>query len=254
MSEFRSNKKFTGDEKDEIIAYAMKHGLGSVKVKFNVWPETVRYWMNPEIRERAKTSQKQRHQNKKTAPEYIEKRNTYRQYRQESGLAREKWLKWHSTLSEEEIKRREKAIKQHRLDNIEHYKARAKERYLKDKEAGLHRKRYNEDPLHKMRCNIREHVRQALKYSNIAKSHPSIKYLGCTIEEFKTYIESKFVPGMNWGNHARGEDCWHLDHIKPLAYLKDIADLDTLKEICHYTNYQPLWERDNLAKQDKYEE
>jgi hypothetical protein len=104
-----------------------------------------------------------------------------------------------------------------------------------------------------MRCNIREHVRQAVKYSNVSKSHPSIEYLGCTIEEFKLHIEKQFKEGMSWENHSRGEDCWHLDHIKPLAQLKDINDEALLREVCHYTNYQPLWEKDNLAKQDKYE-
>ena len=79
-------------------------------------------------------------------------------------------------------------------------------------------------------------------------------YLGCSIEEFKAHIERQFRDGMTWDNHSRGEKCWHLDHIKPLASLKDITDTETLKEICHYTNYQPLWEKENLAKQDKYED
>lgn len=255
MTEFRKNKKFTKEEKEEIISHAKENGLTSVKTKFNVWPETVRYWMmSSEDKKHLSKSGKERYKNKKKDPEYNKRCIEYRQYRQESGIARAKWIEWRNTLSDEEIRLRIASIKQHRLDNIKHYKKKARERYLKEKEAGLHRKKYNEDPLHKLKCNIREHVRQAVKYSNVAKEHPSIKYLGCSVEEFKAHIESQFVEGMSWDNHSRGEECWHLDHIKPLATLKDISDIDALKEICHYTNYQPLWEKDNLTKQDKYEE
>lgn len=254
MSEFRKNKKFTDEEKKVIIDYAEKNGIMSVKDKFNVWPETVKYWMDPNLRLKYKEKQATRHKIKKDDEDYTSKRSKYQEYRQQTGKAREQWLKWQSTLSAEEINTRKQSIKQHRLDNIDHYKNKAKERYLRDKEKGLYRKRYNEDPLYKMKCNIREHVRQAIKYSNLTKDHPSIKYLGCTIEEFKTHIESQFVEGMSWDNHSRGENCWHLDHIKPLASLKDITDIEALKAVCHYTNYQPLWEKDNLSKQDKYEE
>lgn len=254
MNEFRKNKKFTEEEKTIIIEYAIEHGITKVKEKFNVWPETVRYWMDPNLRQKYKEKQTKRHEVKKEDISYITKRNDYRKYRQETGVAREKWLEWRSTLSDEDIEKRIQSIKQHRLDNLDHYKNKARERYIRDKESGINRKKYNENPLHKLKCNIREHIRQAIKYSNIIKDHPSIKYLGCTVEEFKTYIESQFTEGMTWDNHSRGEDCWHLDHIKPLATLKDIADIATIKEVCHYTNYQPLWEKDNLSKSDKYEE
>lgn len=253
MEEFRKNKKLSQEEKDEIIEYAKQHGVTSVKEKFGVWPETVRYWMRPDLRDKVKESQKRRHNAKKEDKAYKNRRDAYREMRQKTGLARQKHKEWRESLSEEEIQRRVNSIKQHRIENIERYKKKAKQRYLKEKEQGLHRKKYNEDPVHKMKCNIREHVRQAIKYSNISKSHPSIRYLGCSIEEFKKYIEDKFQEGMTWENHSRGEGCWHLDHIRPLAHLKDVTDVHLLKQICHYTNYQPLWEKDNLSKQDKYE-
>lgn len=242
--EFRKNKKFTEEERLEIINYAKENGIWSVKAKFNVWPETVRYWINPDLREKVKATKRKKD---------VERDKAYRLHRKTSGISRETHLQWHSNLLPEEKLRQKNIAKQHRLDNIEHYKQKARERYLKDKESGKHREKYNTDPVHKLRCNIREHVRQAVKYSNVSKTHPSIIYLGCTIDEFRSYIESQFREGMSWDNHSRGEDCWHLDHIKPLAMLKYISDLEALKEICHYTNYQPLWEKENLQKQDKYE-
>lgn len=253
MSEFRKNKKLTVDEKEIIIKYARENGLSSVKQKFNVWPETVRYWMNPKLREDIKTKQLKRHKEIKKSEEYIQRQKEYRATRSELGITSKKWREWYDNLDEHSRQLYKDNIKQHRLKNIDRYKKRSKEKYIENKISGVSRQRYNNDPIYKMKCNIREHVRQAIKYSNISKKHPSIKYLGCSVEEFKTYIESKFVDGMTWNNHSRGEDCWHLDHIRPLAHLKDITDDETLKKICYYTNYQPLWEKDNLSKQDKYE-
>lgn len=246
MSTFRKNKKFTDEEKQEIILYAKEHGMPAAREKFNVWPETVRYWINPKVKEN-KTRVV-------TTPEQKQRHKEYREYRSREGISQQYWQDWYNTLSDEERQYQSERTKTHRKNNIEQYRKKARENYLKHKESGHHRRRYNEDPLHKLKCNIREHVRQAIKYSNVSKEHPSIVYLGCTIEEFKQHIEKQFVEGMSWDNHSRGEQCWHLDHIKPLASLTDITDTNKLKEICHYTNYQPLWERDNLSKQDKYEE
>lgn len=249
-----SNRKiWTDEERSNIIEYAKVHGIWSVKAKFGIWPETVRYWMDPDLRASRSESGKLKHIKLKGTEQYEARRKESRLKRKLTGKSREYWLEWWNSLTPEEQEIRKENTRQHRLDNLDHYKRKSKERYLKDKQSGKHRKRYNNDPIHKLRCNIREHIRQAIKYSNLSKDHPSIKYLGCTIDEFKQHIESQFRDGMNWDNHSRGEAAWHLDHIKPLSLLKDISDIDTLKEICHYTNYQPLWEKENLQKQDKYE-
>ena len=69
--------------------------------------------------------------------------------------------------------------------------------------------------------------------------------LGCTVLEFRNYIESKFIDGMNWKNQGK----WHLDHIKPLALG---TNEEEVIELNHYTNFQPLWAIDNLRKGSKY--
>ena len=48
---------------------------------------------------------------------------------------------------------------------------------------------------------------------------------------------------MTWEN--RGLKGWHLDHIIPLSSAKNEEEL---RELCHYTNIQPLWWDDNLRK------
>jgi hypothetical protein len=77
------------------------------------------------------------------------------------------------------------------------------------------------------------------------KSGSAVSDLGCSISEFKSYLESKFQPGMTWDNY--GLYGWHIDHIKPLSNF-DLRDRKQLLEACHYTNLQPLWAKDNLSK------
>jgi hypothetical protein len=75
------------------------------------------------------------------------------------------------------------------------------------------------------------------------------EYLGCSIDELKKHLESKFQPGMTWDNYGfRG---WHIDHIIPLSKV-DISTIQGIKEACNYNNLQPLWWRDNIVKGNKY--
>lgn len=98
----------------------------------------------------------------------------------------------------------------------------------------------------KLRHNLRGRLKLAIK--NNFKAGSAINDLGCSIEELKQYLESKFSPGMNWDNWKY--DGWHIDHIKPLASF-DLTDRQQFLEACHYTNLQPLWAKDNIIKSDK---
>jgi hypothetical protein len=93
---------------------------------------------------------------------------------------------------------------------------------------------------------LRNRIRNALKGNY--KSGSAIKDLGCSIEYLKNYLESKFQEGMSWENWAH--DGWHIDHIKPLASF-DLSDRIQFLQACNYTNLQPLWAKDNIAKSDK---
>lgn len=80
------------------------------------------------------------------------------------------------------------------------------------------------------------------------KRRKAIEKLGCTIPEFKTYIESKFLDGMNWQNWKR--DGWHIDHIKPLSKF-DLTKEMELEKAVHFSNMQPMWAIDNIIKGSK---
>jgi len=79
------------------------------------------------------------------------------------------------------------------------------------------------------------------------KTGSAVRDLGCSIDELKMHLESKFQSGMSWDNWSF--DGWHIDHIKPLASF-DLSDRAQLLLACHYTNLQPLWAIDNLSKGD----
>jgi hypothetical protein len=48
---------------------------------------------------------------------------------------------------------------------------------------------------------------------------------------------------MSWNNYGK----WHLDHIKPCASF-DLSKKQEQKICFHYSNFQPLWAKDNLIK------
>ena len=71
----------------------------------------------------------------------------------------------------------------------------------------------------------------------------AIRNLGCSVEELKEYLQSKFSKGMDWENYGK----WHIDHIKPLSKF-NLSDQNQVAVACHYTNLQPLWATENFRK------
>lgn len=135
-----------------------------------------------------------------------------------------------------------------REKNKERKKETWKDWYKRNKERvfGYRRTRYATDICYRLTTVLRTRLYKAVK--NGYKTGSAVRDLGCTIEEFKVYIEEQFTEGMSWDNHGK----WHLDHIKPFAVF-DLAIREQLLEACHYTNYQPLWAKDNMSKGAKYD-
>lgn len=93
---------------------------------------------------------------------------------------------------------------------------------------------------------VRMRLRDALNRSHVYKSQKTLDLLGCSAIFLKSYLESKFLPGMSW--ERRHEI--HIDHIKPCDSF-DLTDPGQLKACFHYTNLQPLWAKDNQRKSNK---
>ena len=92
--------------------------------------------------------------------------------------------------------------------------------------------------------NLRCSCNRAFK--NLFKDIKTKDILGCSFEDAKKHIESLWLEGMSWENY--GLYGWHIDHKIPLASTKDKKEMEKL---CHYTNLQPLWAKDNLSKGKK---
>ena len=91
---------------------------------------------------------------------------------------------------------------------------------------------------------LRNRTYIAFKNNGYSKTSKTQEILGVDWEIAKQHIERQFTKGMNWNNYGE----WHIDHIIPLA---SASTSERLKELCHYTNLQPLWAEDNLIKSDK---
>lgn len=52
---------------------------------------------------------------------------------------------------------------------------------------------------------------------------------------------------MTWQNQG---SYWYMDHIKPVSLATNEKELI---ELNHYTNFQPLFWKDNLSKSNKYD-
>lgn len=108
-----------------------------------------------------------------------------------------------------------------------------------------HHKRKLVDPGYRIRFHLSNRIRDALKGRR--KSVFAMTLLGCSMLDFRIYLESKWEPGMTWENY--GSD-WHIDHIMPCAIF-DLTKLEHQKRCFHFSNMQPLWAKDNLEKNDK---
>jgi len=104
------------------------------------------------------------------------------------------------------------------------------------------KKKCNEDPIFRFKYNIREVIRRSLKRQNFKKNSTTQQILGCTLNEFKQYIESQFEPWMNWENRGKRivttqNTSWDIDHIIPISSAKTEEEIIKLS---HYTNLRPL--------------
>jgi hypothetical protein len=121
-------------------------------------------------------------------------------------------------------------------------KARMKRR---DKFNKYIRDRLKTDINFKLRKTIRARIRLALK--NDKKRSKTLKLLGVNnIITAKKHLEKLFKPRMTWKNHGK----WHIDHIIPCSSF-DLTKASEQRECFHYTNLQPLWASENLAKGSK---
>lgn len=97
----------------------------------------------------------------------------------------------------------------------------------------------------KLSHNLRVRINCAIKKN--MKWKKSKEILGCDMETFKSYLQSKFKDGMTWENYG---SYWHIDHIKPCSSY-DLSIKEEQEKCFHYSNLQPLTAVENYIKSDK---
>ena len=136
---------------------------------------------------------------------------------------------------------------QNRLKNIEYqkqYREQNKEDIKEHKKLYMRERR--KDPTYKIKSNLSANLYQALKKNGYTKNSQLFIALGCTYQEFKTYIESKFDNWMSWDNYGlydgKCNTGWDIDHIIPTS---TGTNKDSIYKLYHYTNLQPLCSKIN---------
>ena len=102
------------------------------------------------------------------------------------------------------------------------------------------------DELFRLKTNVRNLILNSFYNMGYQKNSKTEDILGCSFEEFKSYLESKFEEWMDWNNRGlyNGEMNygWDIDHIIPLS---EATTIDELMKLSHYTNLQPLCSKIN---------
>lgn len=102
------------------------------------------------------------------------------------------------------------------------------------------------EPLYRLTGNIRTLINKSIKRGGYTKKSRTFEILGCSFEEFKNHLESKFESWMTWDNYGlyNGElnYGWDIDHIIPVSSSENEEGVIALN---HYTNLQPLCSKIN---------
>ena len=172
-------------------------------------------------------NEKRKLRNKKYYEKTKDKRNV--EYQENKEIIIEK-NKEYRELNKDKIKEQKKEYRQRKKTELNNYQ----------------KIRRQTNPLFRLSQNIRERVRDSFKTKGKIKRSKTELILGCSFEEFKQHIESKFELWMNWDNYGlyNGElnYGWDIDHIIPLKIA--ITEDDVIK-LNHYTNLQPLCSKIN---------
>ena len=202
---------------------------------------------------------------KPLTPEQLEARKIYMKKWKAKNL--EKLAEWHREYRRLNPEKNKVNTKKYRESNPEKAKASAKKykdknsekikeariKY-KDRKNELQRENRKNNPLFKLKCIIRSGMIKGFKRINTKRVGKIEGIIGCTFNELRMYIESKFESWMTWDNHGKYNGDfnygWDIDHIIPMVSAKTEEEIIKLS---HFTNLQPLCSKINRdIKKDKF--
>lgn len=185
------------------------------------------------INEATKASPKTKEYFEKNKKDIYRKHKEYRQQRD----AKDRNQKKHKEWIEKNRDKIRVSEKRWRNENRNHYLKRISKYRIE---------RRKNDLSFRIASTLRARISFELKNQKNRKRTKEL--LGCSMIEFRAHLESKFKSGMTWSNY--GKKGWHIDHITPVSKF-DLSKTEEQLRCFHYTNMQPLWEKDNLSKSNK---
>jgi hypothetical protein len=103
----------------------------------------------------------------------------------------------------------------------------------------------------KLYTTVSSYICAYVKKAGAVKQANTIKLLGCTVEEYKEYLESRFESWMSWDNFGKiskkGPQRWNIDHIIPTSHF-DLRDPIQQMQAFHYKNTRPFEARRNISE------
>ena len=132
--------------------------------------------------------------------------------------------------------------KRYRIENIEKIKE-----YIELNKPHINknlRTRRVKDLDFRIRENLHNRLRTAL-IRGVGKSTIH-EVAGCSLDKLREHFEDQFKDGMSWDNYGK----WTIDYIIPRSAF-DLTDPIQQKTCFHYSNLQPLWDRENRLKGSK---
>jgi hypothetical protein len=169
-------------------------------------------------------------------------------YRKENSEELKAWRKEYRLKNLDRIKEYMDIYREENKDSIKEYNKNYKDdnkEVLMKKALEYYHKRRKEDPLFRLKVQVRNVVRNSFNRKGTVKRRKTEELLGCSIDDFANHLLKSFFD--NYGYEWDGVEEVHIDHIVPLA------TADTEEEViklCHYTNLQLLKAKDNLEKRD----
>jgi hypothetical protein len=120
------------------------------------------------------------------------------------------------------------------------------------------RDKWSREPAFKLKHIIHHQIKQGLKRL-LKRKRKGVKtkynkYLGCSIDDLKLYLERRFEDGMTWENHTNDEGIkgWHIHHIRPRASFNLSREVE-LKECFNFKNLTPKWGQENVMESSFWE-
>ena len=256
----RKKKEYYKNNKEKFKDYR-KNNKERIKKQRKEYHEKHKEKLNKQSKE---YREKNKEGIKKQRKEYLENnkqkvKKQSKEYREKNKEGIKKQRKEYNEKHKEKIKKRKKEYHEKHKEKLNKQSKEYNENHRKERNE-YKKKKYNKDPIYRLKALIRGRTLKALKAQNASKNQRTMEYVNCSVADLYNHIESQFGnSGMNWDNS--GNNCygnwycgrgWEIDHRRPCESF-DLNDEEQKYMCFHWTNLQPMWGQENNEKYNDYD-